>query len=155
MRIVVVASLANTLAPPLETITSTKGLLEASTWTRYGASKAANILFASELARRYPELLSVSIHPGMVYSSLYDKNAHSKALIEAGTVIARTCRSGALSQLWAAGVKKELLVNGAYYTPVGIQATRNKFPSDKEGARKLWEWSETETAKRLEKLGGT
>jgi NAD(P)-dependent dehydrogenase (short-subunit alcohol dehydrogenase family) len=35
-------------------------------WQRYGQSKVANILFASELARRYPQIVSVSIHPGVV-----------------------------------------------------------------------------------------
>lgn len=149
VRIVVVASLANVLAPSLETMTSTKALLEASTWTRYGASKAANILFAAELARRYPNILSVSIHPGMVDSDLYDANPAARAGRGMLGVIGRNARSGALNQLWAAGVKKESLTNGAYYTPVGVRATRNRFPTDEEEAKKLWEWTDEQVAKKL------
>ena len=152
VRIVAVASLANMMAPSFETMTSTKALLEASTWTRYGASKAANILFAAELARRFPSLLSVSIHPGIVSSGLYDTNAATREQRGAIERIGRSIRTGALTQLWASGVKKELLSNGAYYTPIGVPATRNKFVSDKEEAKKLWEWTDEQIAK---KLGGT
>jgi daunorubicin C-13 ketoreductase len=38
-------------------------------WLAYGASKAANILFAAESARRWPDLLSFSYHPGVVRSN--------------------------------------------------------------------------------------
>ena len=36
------------------------------TWTRYGQSKLANILFTKELAKRYPSITSVSVHPGVI-----------------------------------------------------------------------------------------
>ena len=35
-------------------------------WQRYGAAKQANILFAAEAARRWPDILSASYHPGFV-----------------------------------------------------------------------------------------
>lgn len=41
-------------------------------WLRYGQSKLANILYASALARRHPEILSVSVHPGVVKTPLVD-----------------------------------------------------------------------------------
>src|SRR4029453_10871788 len=37
-----------------------------SRWRAYGAGKEANILFAQEAARRWPDVLSVSFHPGVV-----------------------------------------------------------------------------------------
>lgn len=40
------------------------------TMVRYAQSKLANILFARELARRYPKILAVSVHPGAVNSTL-------------------------------------------------------------------------------------
>ncbi|KAF7155642.1 hypothetical protein CNMCM5623_008184 [Aspergillus felis] len=87
VRVVTLSSLANCVAPSYDVMTFTDALLAASTWTRYAASKAANILFASELARRYPEILSVSIHPGAVTSNLYE---HAKAsdLVTKGGVAA-------------------------------------------------------------------
>ncbi|KAL0571555.1 hypothetical protein V5O48_010404, partial [Marasmius crinis-equi] len=33
---------------------------------RYGQSKLANVLYAKELARRYPKITSVAVHPGTV-----------------------------------------------------------------------------------------
>ncbi len=41
-----------------------------STWTRYGQSKLANILFTTELSRVHPTITSVAIHPGGVATSL-------------------------------------------------------------------------------------
>uniref|UniRef100_A0A8H7NQC1 Oxidoreductase n=1 Tax=Bionectria ochroleuca TaxID=29856 RepID=A0A8H7NQC1_BIOOC len=38
--------------------------------TRYGQSKLANLVYAAELARRYPQILSVSVHPGFVATNL-------------------------------------------------------------------------------------
>jgi NAD(P)-dependent dehydrogenase (short-subunit alcohol dehydrogenase family) len=37
-----------------------------SVWARYGHSKLANVLHSRELAKRYPDILSVSVHPGTV-----------------------------------------------------------------------------------------
>lgn len=37
----------------------------------YAVSKAANVLFASELTRRFPPLTSVSVHPGLVASDIW------------------------------------------------------------------------------------
>lgn len=152
VRVVVLASLANELAPSFEVMTSTEALLNASTWTRYGASKAANILFAAELARRYPEIMSVSVHPGAVASNLYETTKATGPIMSCGiavmSVFFRSVRTGALNQIWAAaGAKRDQLVNGAYYTPIGRRSTANKFPKDTEMARKLWEWTEAEIAK--------
>lgn len=41
-----------------------------NTWTRYGQSKLANVLFAKALAKRYPEIVSTSVHPGVVQTEL-------------------------------------------------------------------------------------
>ena len=41
-----------------------------STWVRYGQSKLANVLFTRELARRYPAIKSVVLHPGGIDTGL-------------------------------------------------------------------------------------
>lgn len=57
----------------------------------------------------------------------------------------RSVRSGALNQLWAAaGARKNELVNGAYYTPVGHRNEGNRFVVDAVLAKSLWEWTEKE-----------
>lgn len=150
VRVVSVSSLGHNGSPPFETMTSTSALLESSTWTRYAASKAANILFASELARRYPEILSVSIHPGAVASDLYghvkDMDAVVKSGVALGSLFFRSVRTGALTQIYAAGARRDLLTNGAYYVPIGIES-RSRYTLDKEMAKKLWEWTEAEVEK--------
>ncbi|KAJ6179827.1 Nascent polypeptide-associated complex subunit beta [Penicillium mononematosum] len=128
VRVVTLASAAHAVGPStFEEITSTPGLLASSTWTRYGASKSANILFASELARRHPDILSIAVHPGAVDSGLY---GHTKSLnsvmkhglAAAGSTFFRSVATGALNSLWAAGTQSENIINGAYYTPIGYRS---------------------------------
>lgn len=153
VRVVSVSSAAHAISPSFEDITSTPSLLKMSTWHRYGASKAANIFFAAELARRYPEILSVSVHPGAVNSDLY---AHAKAsgsgikfgLNAASSLFFRGVGSGALNTLWAASAPRSNLVNGAYYSPVGYRCGGTAFVQDADVAQRLWDWTETEISER-------
>lgn len=48
-----------------------------SAWGAYGQSKLANVLFARELARREPGLLSNALHPGMVNTG-FGKNGSGR-----------------------------------------------------------------------------
>ena len=65
-----------------------------------------------------------------------------------GPLILRGVPEGAHNQLWAAaGAKREELVDGAYYTPVGKSHAGNKFVKDKAGGKKLWDWTEAELKK--------
>ncbi|KAE8162388.1 hypothetical protein BDV40DRAFT_288529 [Aspergillus tamarii] len=41
-------------------------------WRRYGQSKLANILYTRELARRYPAITAVSVHPGVITTGLLE-----------------------------------------------------------------------------------
>jgi len=158
VRVVTVASAANCLAPANmglpEAMSSTERLLRLSTWERYGISKAANILFASELARRYPVIKAVSVHPGIVSTQLYDGTRKSNQIAKYGLsvvtrLVFRSVRSRTLNQLWAAaGARQDELVNGGYYTPVG-QKVSNRFVQDDELAKQLWEWTETDLSKKL------
>lgn len=144
VRVVTLSSVGHSATPSFDVMTSTPALLDASTWTRYGASKAANILFASELARRYPEILSVAVHPGAVSSNLYQHaktSAFTRAALAAMSFCFRSVRTGAMNQLFAAGVKREDLVNGGYYIPIGVHA-KTQYASDVELGKKLWEWTE-------------
>ncbi|CAG8157764.1 unnamed protein product [Penicillium salamii] len=159
VRVITVASAAHVVGPSsFEGLTSTPSLLNASTWTRYGASKSANILFASELARRYPELTSVAVHPGAVDSGLY---GHTKdlssmmnySLTALGSMFFRTVASGALTSLWAAGSPKDRLENGAYYTPVGYRSNGTAVVQNAELAKRLWNWTESQSSSTPLHLG--
>jgi NAD(P)-dependent dehydrogenase (short-subunit alcohol dehydrogenase family) len=147
VRVVTVASDAYSLAPKLETMLSTEKLLKTNLYTRYGASKAANILFAAEFASRYPEITTVSLHPGLIKTDLFEPNLGPIMRFGVGLVgplLYQNIPTGALNQLWAAaGAEKQTLVNGGYYTPIG-QAKKNKWSTDPAASKKFWEWTENE-----------
>lgn len=149
VRVISVSSEVHNLSPNLDTILSTEKLSATGTWIRYAGSKAANIMFAAELARRYPTLTSVSLHPGIIKTDLHVPSTESNTLLKYGSKIISpllfgSIETGALNSLWAsAGAKKEELVNGAYYTPVG-KLRKPKWSTDPEAGRKLWEWTENE-----------
>jgi Dehydrogenases with different specificities (related to short-chain alcohol dehydrogenases) len=147
VRIIILSSVAHKATPGFDIMTSTPALLACNTWLRYAASKAANILFAAELARRYPEIMSVSVHPGAVASDLYEtakaSNAMQRCVITAFSSLAmRSVRTGVFNQLWTASVQREFLINGGYYTPVGNVQKYNRFATDAELGKKLWEWTD-------------
>ncbi len=156
VRVISISSLANDRAPPMETMLDNEKLSATGTWTRYGASKAANILFAAELARRYRTITSVSVHPGVIKSDLWNSTNKNNALIRFGLMLIRplmfqTIQTGAHNALWAAaGTEKDELKRGAYYTPVGkldSGNSGNKYANDVEAGKALWEWTEAEIGK--------
>ncbi|KIW30106.1 uncharacterized protein PV07_05880 [Cladophialophora immunda] len=116
----------------------------------YSQSKLANVLHARELARRHPEILSVSIHPGRVETNLanviFDENGFNGRFMKLFDHLAGplTVQQGTLTQLWAATWKRQEVKNGAYYNPVGKENRGSKQSRDTELAKKLWEWTESE-----------
>ncbi|KAL5341404.1 hypothetical protein BJX70DRAFT_51071 [Aspergillus crustosus] len=149
VRVISLSSIGHNLAPAFETILDQPELKKCNTHARYGASKAANILFAAELARRHPSLTAVSVHPGIIGTDLYGPVGKGNPIAALGAkvlgFVGTQVQEGAANQLWAAvGAKKEELVNGAYYVPVGNGKTHNQYVVDEEMGRRLWEWSEAE-----------
>lgn len=152
VRVVSLASVGHIFAPAFEKIVDQEKLKKVSTMARYGASKAANILFAAEMSRRYPSITSVAVHPGVIITKLYDAlNSHSMVLALGSKFLrfsGSTVYQGACNSLWAAvGAKKEELTNGGYYVPVGILKRRNKLACNEDMGKRLWEWTELELTK--------
>ncbi|GAW15954.1 hypothetical protein ANO14919_053760 [Xylariales sp. No.14919] len=123
--------------------------------TRYGQSKLANIVYAAEVARRYPQIMAVSVHPGVVKTDLVNTLSLSeKAMVYGGNLVKGVKmmeeEQGCLSQLWvAAGARRDQLVNGAYYRPVGVLSNSqlDKTARSEEFANKLWTWTDDALAK--------
>lgn len=72
----------------LKTTQSKNAFWLAASWQRYGQSKLANVLYASELARRYGEqgILAVSIHPGVFHTGLVENlSLASRVFVWVGT----------------------------------------------------------------------
>lgn len=119
-------------------------------WIRYGQSKLANIVYAAELARRYPSITTVSVHPGVVETGLVTGlTSVRKAFVYGANSLKgidmMTEERGRMSQLWvAAGAKKFDLVNGGFYRPVGVLSNGklDSIAKSEEFAKVLWEWTD-------------
>jgi NAD(P)-dependent dehydrogenase (short-subunit alcohol dehydrogenase family) len=152
VRIVNVSSTANTLVPsiPLNQVKSNGN--GANKFALYGASKQGNVIHAKQLAKRYPKILSVSLHPGRVATTITDHFVSEGGPLSwiqrsydylVGTL---TIEQGALNQLWASTWKRDDIVNGDYYTPVGLAGERRlgKNAKSEKAADELWDWQEAE-----------
>ncbi|KAI1411225.1 oxidoreductase [Hypoxylon sp. FL1857] len=130
--------------------TKQEGLTILGFQQRYGQSKLANVLYAAEFARRYPSIKAVSAHPGVVATDLVNTLPPArKAFVYVvnwlmGVSVVDEMK-GRMSQLWvAAGAKRDELVNGAYYMPVGVMSNDklNRTAKSEDLARKLWTYTE-------------
>jgi NAD(P)-dependent dehydrogenase (short-subunit alcohol dehydrogenase family) len=115
-----------------------------SSWRAYGSGKAANILFAAEAARRWPEIFSVSFHPGVVRTN-FGTGAATKLFYKYAPFLVSPEKAGALL-VWLATTPAGELADGGYF--VGHKLTR---PSRKAGdpamAGRLWEAAEAATSR--------
>lgn len=112
---------------------------------KYGQSKLANILHSKELARRYPSITCVSVHPGTVETGLSKpmRDNHLWARVfeaTVGSLIGVSVELGALNQLWAATSKT--VVSGEYYIPVGEKAEGSVDARNQRLTDSLWNWTE-------------
>ncbi|OLN83275.1 putative oxidoreductase C736.13-like protein 3 [Colletotrichum chlorophyti] len=149
VRIVSLSSMAENWVPgdlynfkDIKTDMASKG-----TFARYGASKLANIHHAKALAKRYPELRCIAVHPGRVGTNITSGPAASWPIIRpligiACWLILDSVEEGARNQIWAA-VSPEA-ESGVFYWPVGVVGKDSAKATDEDLADKLWEWTEQE-----------
>jgi daunorubicin C-13 ketoreductase len=108
-------------------------------WPAYGAAKSANILFTAEAARRWPDILSVCFHPGVVRTNFGDRGV-LRFLYKYAPFLVAPEKAGALLA-WLLTTPAADLVSGAYY--VGHHAVQPKGrASDADLAAELWKSSE-------------
>ena len=131
-------------------------------WRRNGQSKLANALYARALAKHYPDILSVSIHPGIAYTNLVESLGFLERLVIYATTQSqkKSPKETAYHGLWAATAprldgrgegqtseRKERLgtvENGRYYRPIGQLDTVVGLTTDDNLRDKLWDWTEKE-----------
>ncbi len=153
-RIVTLSSAGHAIGVKNGLIFDQRALEQQGTWKRYGQSKLCNLLYARELSERYPQITSVSIHPGVIFTDLF-QSLRTNVLLKLGLWIYgcffwlipghfKSTEGGALNQTWAATVEKEKLVNGSYYKPVGVRSEGSKSARDRGLQKKLWEYTEAE-----------
>jgi NAD(P)-dependent dehydrogenase (short-subunit alcohol dehydrogenase family) len=105
----------------------------------YGSAKQANILFAAEAARRWPDILSTSYHPGTVRTRFGNESPLITFFYRTAPFI-RTPEKGAETLIWLATTDRNAITPGGYYMD-----RRERRPtsaaSDPELAARLWESS--------------
>jgi NAD(P)-dependent dehydrogenase (short-subunit alcohol dehydrogenase family) len=152
VRVINMTSIAYKQAPTqgidfatLKTPQASLGVL--NKWARYGQSKLAQLLYTDELARHYPEITWVSVHPGYIFTGLFDGvDLFTKLPVLIMSIGNRTpVEKGHFTQCWAATAPKERVVSGGYYEPIGVEGKRaTALARDRKLAGRLWEWTQGE-----------
>jgi NAD(P)-dependent dehydrogenase (short-subunit alcohol dehydrogenase family) len=108
--------------------------------TVYGTSKQANILFAIQAARRWPDILSFAYHPGVVRTRFGRDSALFTFFYKLAPFL-RTPEKGADTMVWLAGADPSTVDNGGYYVDRRLTVPSSKIADPTLPAR-LWEASE-------------
>lgn len=107
-------------------------------WPAYGSSKAANILFAAEATRRWPDVLSTSFHPGVVRSN-FGSGPVVKFFYRFAPFLTTAQQAGELL-VWLASAPAEQLTAGGFYAGRRPHAPA-AAAADPAIATRLWESS--------------
>ncbi|MDR7276312.1 SDR family NAD(P)-dependent oxidoreductase [Catenuloplanes atrovinosus] len=110
----------------------------------YQMTKAANILFAMEAARRWPDILSVSFHPGLVRTNIGDGTALRYFFRYAPFLISPERSAADMAPLITAPADE--LRNGGFYAG-GKLPRLNRRIFNPDIAARLWSTSEALVAK--------
>jgi len=109
----------------------------------YRQSKLANVLFTKELARRYPNIYSHALHPGIVSTEIAQKETNW--LLSGFWRLIRpmmmTPEKGAKTSVYLASSAEVLKVNGKYFTKCKEKEPA-RLAKDETLAKQLWEVSE-------------
>ncbi|KAK9367954.1 hypothetical protein V1509DRAFT_624906 [Lipomyces kononenkoae] len=129
---------------------------------RYAQSKLAIILFTKHMAKSYPKILSVAVHPGVIAdTSLYQHlntstdllgfvkygwSLGSQLLSAMGALT--SIEDGALTSLYCA-TDKDLTAekdNGEYFVAIAKKSRASSTARDPQLSEKLWNWTEAQLA---------
>jgi NAD(P)-dependent dehydrogenase (short-subunit alcohol dehydrogenase family) len=116
--------------------------------TRYTQSKLANVVYAREIARHHPSIISVAIHPEDVATQLFDKGVQGGGpeieylAREVAPRVGVSLEEGVKNGLWA--MTSDDVQSGRYYEPVGVLGKGSALSRDRELGEKLWKWMQEE-----------
>jgi NAD(P)-dependent dehydrogenase (short-subunit alcohol dehydrogenase family) len=109
----------------------------------YGSAKQANILFAAEAARRWPDILSTSYHPGIVRTRFGRDSALFEIFYRAAPFL-RTPAKGAETLVWLAETQRAAIANGGFYVDKRLRRPTRRA-ADPDLAARIWDASLTAT----------
>jgi len=146
-KVVAVSSLAHWMAPSTALL-SRADLNDATKYqpaTWYGWSKLCNILMASELNRRVPNISAFAVHPGGVRGELLRYMPLPNLIIELFQALAYWDVDTAALTVVAPLVGRAegaTPARGAYLVPIARERAPSRQSQDAKLARELWAWSE-------------
>lgn len=116
-------------------------------WIAYGQSKLANLMYARALAKRYPSITCVAIHPGVIETGLANGLGFFNSLFVRITTTGQRIPipDGAKSQLWALTAPTDASAgpkSGGYYGPVAESSPESPLASSESEADKLWAFTQ-------------
>jgi NAD(P)-dependent dehydrogenase (short-subunit alcohol dehydrogenase family) len=152
VRIVNLSSGAHSRCPAPGFTTEDLELKNVGPMARYSRSKLANILFARQMAKRYPQITSVAIHPGVIKTDLFNSMFTSNRIVGTlsntfGWAVYKTVEEGAKNSLWTATAPKTQVKSGQYYLPIGVLNEGSAYSRDEKMAESLWDWTQAELKK--------
>lgn len=119
---------------------------EMGPYPRYFRSKLANVLWARQMAKEYPWLTVVAVHPGAVQTNLVEGTTGSWAVTRIALKLTRfaftSVEDGVKNQLWAA--VSDDVQSGEYYEPVGVSGQTSADGLDNGLAKEVWDWTQKE-----------
>jgi NAD(P)-dependent dehydrogenase (short-subunit alcohol dehydrogenase family) len=143
-RVVMLSSEGHRMAPSggidFDNLDGAKGY---SSWTAYGRSKLANVLFANALATRLkPGQTANSLHPGVIQTNLGRHMGLAQIVFPlVGWAFTKSIPQGAATQVWAATSPGLADTTGAYFSDVNL-AKASQHGRDAALAERLWTKSE-------------
>jgi NAD(P)-dependent dehydrogenase (short-subunit alcohol dehydrogenase family) len=153
VRIINLSSGAHTRAPAPGFDPNDMFMAKHGAMARYSRAKLANVLFAKEMAKRYPQIKTVALHPGVIRTNLFDPMMGSNKVLGLlsstfGFLVYSSVEDGAKNTLWAATAPKAEVESGAYYVPVAKKDEGSAYSRDEKMADSLWQWTEAELKKQ-------
>lgn len=117
-----------------------------SPWGAYSQSKLANILFAKSLQDRLKntekDILSLSLHPGVIKTSLW-KNTPKIVQLISRVIADKTPEQGAATNVYASLMESDAFEGGEYLADCNV-AVPTKKAKDEDRELRNWLWTETE-----------
>jgi len=111
----------------------------------YCRSKLANVLFTTELARRFPDIEAYALHPGVVATGIgttSDARWYERMLWRIMSVLAfRKPDKGAQTSVYLAATPDIPGPSGSFFDEHQKPRSLNAVAGDPEAARKLWDYS--------------
>ncbi len=109
----------------------------------YGQSKLANILFTREFAKRYPNIICNCLHPGVVGTSIGNKDMkwYISLIWSVMKPFLITPEKGAKTSIYLASSPEVSTVTGQYFDDKQKRRNPSKEAQDDALAEKLWDVS--------------